>query len=382
MIYTYVRDLGGGRKKAGVLLAGSRFAAQRTAGEEALVEPLWTQQKSATWRKGLEILLRQGYHVYESLLLLQTSGEFRKEHAEITHLVDAMREGSLFSEALRSRTDEEPFVCSFIEVAEGVGALEDALACVDRLERRKRQVRQKLVSALSYPLMLMVAGLAMLIFLGSVVLPTFVDFFSSYGAAMPAISRWAMAFSGVVAAYAPTFALLGGVAWVAIKLTYLYSPKLRFLRDRRRLLRSPFAGLRRAYFQEVFFEKLGLLYRFHGNFDTALEKIADVEGNLFARETLRSILKELRQGRSFSQAVGDSALFSAFSKSMFETVQRGGTLTGVAEHIAAYYAGYLDRRLDRLTRYAGPVSILVIGAVVGFLALSVMIPLFELTSTV
>ena len=329
----------------------------------------------------LAVLLAAGIPLLEGLVTLRE----KETAASVTHALDTVIEqvqsGQPLSTAFKSQpTAFDSLFIAVVQASERTGQTEQALrehaaylAWVDAL-------RSKLVSASIYPLTLVVAGLAVIVFLLLFVVPRFAGILEGVGGEMPAASRvlitvgrasgehpWATAVAVLAVLALPVLAWRQGALrqWVATRLWQLplLGPKLHLL----------------ALAQ--FYRTASMLLGAGVPVVAALRSSRQVIAPRL-RASLDAAIERVDQGERLSVALQQSGLTTPVSLRMIRVGERSGGLAPMLRNAAEFYDEELSRLTELVTRLVNPVLMLVMGVVIGSIVVLMYLPIFQLVEQV
>jgi type II secretory pathway component PulF len=249
------------------------------------------------------------------------------------------------------------------------------------MEAKRAELKSTLSSALSYPAFLMVFSIAVVAFVLVVVFPKFGDLFVSIYDQLPLTTRVLMRVSRVLIDYW-VYVVLGIAATVAGVGRWLGSQQGRATIDRL-LLTLPFVG---GVFAELYMvQVLRVMSLSLGNGVTmvdTLQACRDVVQNSVFKQFITEVRRLVQEGSGLAHAFEQSPFVPPIAKTMLSTGESAGRLDFVAARVADYYEQELKRRLQTVAKMAEPIMLLVMGAVVGLLVSSLILPIFKLSRAV
>ncbi len=242
-------------------------------------------------------------------------------------------------------------------------------------------LKQKMLAALAYPLLLSLVAIAVVTGLLTWVVPQIVGVFQNLHQTLPLATRVLIAVSAFLRSWGWAILVLLVVAVVAARVA-LRSEAMRH-RWHGWLLRLPLVGrLTRAANTARATRTLALLAGSAVPLLDALGIAAQVVPNLPMREALKRAAFKVREGSAFSRALGESGLFPPVALRLIASGERSGELPRMLEEAAQQQQRELDRWLTALTAVLGPAVILAVGAMVLFIVLAILLPIFNLNQMV
>lgn len=272
-----------------------------------------------------------------------------------------------------------PIFVALVRVGENTGRLDDAFGHLAEYLEVEKQTRERIQSALRYPLVVFSAIIVALVIINIWVIPTFADAFSRYDAELPLMTRLLISTSELFVAYWPgmlmaLLALLFGFrAWIRTRQgSFAWSSFM---------LRAPLIGsiVRRAILGR-FAQSMALTIRSGVPLVQALNVVAGVVDNAYVSEKIKTMRHGIEKGDSISRTAAATGLFTPLVLQMLAVGEETGALDQLLEETALHYQAEVDFELKRLSDAIEPIMITVIGALVTVLALGVFLPLWDLSA--
>jgi general secretion pathway protein F len=325
-------------------------------------------------------LLHSGLSLVEALQTLEEK-EARPETRKILGgVLKHLYEGESFSTAIGHSPDAfPPLYVATVRAAERTSDLPQALSRYVAYQDQVEQVRKKVLSASIYPIILMVVGALVALFLLGFVTPRFAAIYADNVDRLPWASRVLMQWGGFVEAHAVNAGLLLLVLLGAAG--YAFSrPRLRAW-IARQLWRLPGLGEPLRIFQLTrFYRTVGMLLSGGIPVVTALE----MAGGLLQPELrlrLASAAATIREGQSVSQAMEGAGLVTPVALRMLRVGEKSGRMGEMMEAIATFHEEETSRFVDWFTRLFEPILMAVIGLVIGIIVVMLYLPIFELAGS-
>lgn len=330
----------------------------------------------------LKTLLHAGLPLAQSLELLkaqQTSEHFAalldKVHSQVTT-------GISLSDAFSSLGDAFPKLYSnSIRAGEHSGELEGVLARYVEYQHLVEGVRKKIVGALSYPAVLVLLSIGLIILLVVKVIPSFSSFYDGFGAELPLITRAVLGLSNFVQEHA--LALAGGAVGLYILFrNWKATPGGRLVVDRW-LLSIPLIGkLARHFALSQLTRSLGILLGGGTPMVPALDTAASSINNTWLAQLMGGCVQEVREGRALSEAVGDTNAVPEMALAMMRVGESTGALPEMLKHTSDFFDEEIEFTLGRIVSLFEPAILVTMGVIVAILLLAVYYPLLTLVSKI
>lgn len=270
---------------------------------------------------------------------------------------------------------------NMIRAAELGGILDqilDRLACFLEYEG---EIRSKIKSAMMYPVLVLIFSQVMLFALFSFVLPKFKDIFTGMNAKMPPVTAMLFGVGDFMNAYwwVIILAIVGMVFGVK---TYGKTPKGRYQLDFLKL-RIPIVGdlslkMSVARFSRTF----GTLINSGVPMMRALEIVGETLGNAVLCKVIDDTRASIREGNKLSLPLTQSGLFPTMVTTMIDIGEESGRLSDMLVKVGDFYDSEVEDTVKGLTSMIEPLLIMFLGGVVGFIAISIMSPIFSIVNNV
>lgn len=323
-------------------------------------------EAGVTVKEGIDILARRA-----------NSSAARQVLERVNHLVS---EGLRLSAALQEVQVFPALLIATVTASEQTGDVATALSRYAKHQQGLRMLKDRVVSACVYPLLLLVVGLLVVLMLLGVVVPRFAQVLDVQDRELPALSKMLMAW-GNFAATNPSAVLLllaaiiGGFVWVGLQLA---DPA----RRRKWLEALPGAGKVVRDFQNLQMYRTTAILTSRGiPVQNALNYSADYLGPTGLLR-LQASLAAMREGQSLSAALSNSGLADDIARSMLAVAERSGALPEMLDRIADFYERSVQRKIDILSRLIEPVLMIVFGVLIGGIVLLMYLPIFDVASSV
>jgi len=325
------------------------------------------------------ILLTSGVPLVEALDVLARQAEQRRFAETLLEIREAVNAGSSFADALAAYPLY--FDRSFIETAaaaEKSGTLDAAMMRLADFLERRQALRARLSTALIYPAILLVMTVGLLLFLSAVLVPMLAPLLRQHQGALPLTTVILLAVCNGVRRWIAVVLLVPVVVALAL-LAVRRTPRGRLFLDRL-VLRIPLAGgmIVKSYISRVSMS-LATLLRTGVPALEALETISGVTPNAAYAQELGRIREAVLEGRDISAEMERSRIFPPMMAVMVAVGERSGNLAEVLEHVSRACDLELEIASRRLLAILEPVLVLVMAGVVGFIAMSLMTTIMELS---
>jgi general secretion pathway protein F len=335
----------------------------------------------ALFTQELLALLQAGLTLVEAIEALSEKESHGSTRLVLEHVSERLRQGRTLSQAMQELPHAfPPLYIATVRATERTGDLPDALRRYAAYESQLELVRKKVVSASIYPLLLIVVGLLVLLFLLGYVVPRFSAVYEEIQGDLPLMSRLLLELGKFLDANGLAFAvaLLGTVA-LGVRLAVTPAAR-RWLGAK--LWKIPAVGSRMRLYQLArFYRTLGMLLR--GG--TPVVAAIDMASGLLApalRPGLARAREAIREGRAISEAMSQHGLVTPVALRMLRVGERSGRMDEMMERIASFLDEEIARWVDWFTRLFEPLLMALIGVAIGAVVVLMYLPVFELAGSI
>ncbi len=336
------------------------------------------KQEIIIFTRQLATLIRTGMGLSPSLTTICEQTVNKKFREILEDVRQSVQGGSSFSEALSKypRVFPELFV-SMVEVGETGGMLDKVLDRLANLGTQELETYSRVKSALIYPIVLVAIAFLVVNFLVIGVLPKFVEVFRASQAKLPLPTQIVLALSWMLRKlYLPIFAGIGLLGfWFR---NYIRRPEGMF-KFHAWVLGIPIFGKLYAKIQISRFART--LSALTSSGIPLLQGLVAVEktiSNVVIRRIIQNIRTSITEGRPLVEPFKASGFFSPMVVQMISTGEKTGQLDQMLDEVASFYEPEIEYTIKNLTALLEPFMLLVMGLMVAFIALSVLLPIFNL----
>lgn len=297
-------------------------------------------------------------------------------------IAESLCEGSSLAEALTAypRVFTATYV-NMVKVGEEAGTLPEMLKRLAKSLYDEHDLRSRIKAAMLYPVFLGCVGLGTVTVLVVYVIPKFHSFFASLESQLPLPTRLVIETSSILARVWP-FLLAGGALAALFILRMLRNKNVRLTLSRLSV-RMPLVGslIRRSQAARLA-RTLGILLSHGVNILRAVAVTADTMSNAFIADKVRSAHRAIARGEKLYLSFSGSGLFPSALLQVMAIGQESGTLPQMLLKIADQYDKQTERQLKNFTTMLEPLMVLLVGAVVGFVVVSILMPIFRASALV
>lgn len=331
----------------------------------------------------LSFLIRAGVPLFESLQVLSEQTSSRALSKILKRAINDVRNGRFLADSLTHYKEQfGEFGVNIIRVGESSGALAENLERLAEELEKKDVLRKKVISALVYPIFITVATLGVTGLLTVYIFPKITPIFNSLDVTLPLTTRILVWTSTLLRGYG--LLIIGALIVLMVILIVLYK-KIRVFRlfwDTL-LLSLPIGGsLIKSYNMAVLCRTFGFLLTSGMSIVEALSTTGNTTRNLVYKRELVKIIEHVKAGEKISTHFRDhQRIFPSMMSHMVSIGERTGNLADTFLYLSDFYEGEVDTATKNLSNALEPALMIVMGILVGFVAVSVITPIYEITQT-
>jgi type IV pilus assembly protein PilC len=398
--FQYKAKTRGGELVSGSLAAGDRRAALAELGKMGFF-PLTVDATEAeqggkkgarSHRKGvksrdvlmftqqLSSLLKSGMSLSQALGTLERRSQKRALGAVLGDLRNGIVQGETLSDSLGKHPRLfSRFFVNLIKAGEASGSLDDVLLRLGKHQEQMAELREKVVGALIYPLIIVGVGICAIIFFMLVMVPRFSAMFQEMGSTMPLPTRVLIAVSNGFVSYwwIGVIAIAGLVTAYRVRVR---TPEGKLALDMLKLRMPVFGKILMANALAQFARTLATLLENGVPVLNALQIVEDTMTNRVIANEVREARTRVTDGTSISQPLSKGKVFPPLLIDMLAIGEESGDVVGSLKNIADTYDQELSRMLKIFTTLLEPAIIIVMAVVVGGIVMSILMAVFSITS--
>jgi len=337
----------------------------------------------AIFSRQLSTMISSGMSILRSLYVLeeQTENKFLKE--TIVAVRKDVEAGLSLSDAMaRHPKVFSPLFVAMTQAGEAGGVLEDALLRVADQLQKDASLRRQIKSAMVYPTMVIIFAVGVMMALVAFLVPVFEGVFKQFGGKLPKITQVSVLMSHAVVGYWWLMFISTAVLVVGF-LKWKKSSWGRPQWDRFRLRVPMKIG---AIVQQVAVARwsrtLASLTAAGVPLLLALDITGKTGGNVVVEEAMDGVIASVKRGGTIAAPLADAPIFPTMVTHMVGVGEETGALDSMLDKIAEFYEDQVEASVKALTSILEPVMIIVIGGIVGFIVVSMYMPLFTVYNSI
>lgn len=399
-IFTYTTRNAQGLRQNGVVEAQDEEAAAKTIARDGwFIVSLSAHTAKSSWSlfptrvmsamerivftDHLGEMIASGTPIVEALETYQEE-ENKKITIILRDIISSVQRGKKLSQALEAYPKIfTPYYVALVSAGELTGRLDESFLYIARELRREYEFKERIKSALLYPSLVVVVAAIVILFLVFFVIPKITELTKSFGGDLPIATKIVSGAASLITQYGGWF--MASIAiLIAVFISLLRNPKTRADLDPY-ILKLPIIGsIMRQYTLARFLRIIGSCLQYGIPLGRAFESATGVVGNSVYKKASLRLKARITKGMSVANSLSaeDPFYFPSFLIRSIRGAEKTGSLDKVLLRISSFYEGEVDRNLHRLTELIQPILTVILGLVVGAIAISVVAPIYQITSKI
>jgi len=326
----------------------------------------------------LSFLLSAGMPVTNALDGVIDQLEETSTKSMMIEIKDKVKEGKSVSQAFSKYPDYfNQMYVSTLHAGEVSGKLEAVFERLARMYEQNQAFIGKIKGSLTYPSLMLLFGVLIIVFLVSFIVPTFSRLFSEFGQTLPVPTRILIGVSDVITTAWWAFLLFLGAVFFGVRRMYrtgVWKQRLDGL-----VLKLPLANkLLLETFRIRFSYTMSLMLGNGVPIIDSLRQTGGIYKNIVFTQHITNATERVKKGESLSRALSGGRLFTPSLLGMIHAGEAGDRVPEVLERIGEGLETQLGERLKTLTSLLEPIVIIIVGFFIGFAVLSIMLPIFQI----
>ena len=374
-------------RREGILLTQATEESARVAREKKNVDPFaFFKRPSASdvavMTRQLATLVRAGVPLVESIQALTEQVENEQLVRILTSVRESLNEGTSFAKSLEAHPKIfQSLYVNMVAAGEASGTLEAVLERLADFMEGQARLKGKVLGALAYPVLMAVIGTGLVAFLMVAVVPKVTSVFDSLGQALPWYTALLITVSNIVSGY--WWLIIGGlVLGIYLFRRWKRTPGGKMKWDTFRLKAPLFGRLTLLVAVARFARTLSTLLSSGVQLLPAMEIGRHVLENVRLETVIGEAIGSIRGGESIAEPLKRSKAFPPMVTHMIAVGEKTGQLESMLENVSRSYEADVETRVTALTSLLEPIMIVLLGGMVGFIAMAILMPLIQMNQLV
>ena len=330
----------------------------------------------------LAVMVRAGISLQDSLESIAEQNDNEKFKVIIIDLKNRIEAGQSFSQALAENPQTfSNLYINMVAAAEISGSLSGMLQKLAEYLDSEAETRSQIKGAMVYPIIIAVMAVSVTIFLLCFVLPRFTAIFAGKEHLLPTPTKVLMASSAFLRGYwFFIFPAIGACFWGFWY--FVGTEDGRRWWDKTKLSLPLIKSLCQNLYITRSMHTMSVLTKAGVPILNTISITAQIAGNVLYKKMWLSVYEEVRQGNKIATSLGQYNLMPSNVVQMIKSGENSGTMSDVLRDIASFYSRELKTAIKTVTSMIEPIMIVLMGVLVGFIAMSIILPIFRMSSIV
>ncbi len=336
----------------------------------------------AMMTRQLATLVGAGFPLVSAIdtLIPQTKSQSFKR--SLAHIKDSVVEGNSFAASLALYPGIfSPVYINMVSAGESSGTIEIVLERLADIAEKQQALNNRIRSALAYPILMSFIGMAVLFFLMTYIVPSIATIFKDMNQSLPTPTQFLISASHLIKSYWwGIFIVIAGII-ISIR-SMRKTERGNYLLDKAILMLPGVGVLAKKLAVARFARTLGYLLENGVSMLAALDIVKNIVGNVLLSNSVAESCQEVGKGQGLGVSLAKGDIFPSLSIQMIIVGEQSGELENMLNKIADVYENEVESTVMSMTSLLEPIMILVMGVVVGFIVLSICLPIFEMNQLI
>lgn len=326
-------------------------------------------------------MLTSGLTLVKSIDILTKQQENEKARAIWQDIYENVQKGESFSQTLEMHSGSFPeFLISMVGAGESSGSLDVIMTRMSEHYDKENKLNNTIKSAMTYPIILAVLLIVVMLFLFIFIMPTFIEMYENPDD-MPAITKVLSGFSDFLRY--KWYLVVAIVVGLFFGIRYMLKvPSIRLKFDRLKIKGPGFGPLVCKIYTGRFARTLSSLYSSGIPMVECLERASSILGNRYVDEKFEEVIDEVKQGEPLSSAITRTEIFEPMFCSVIFVGEESGALDSILEKTSDYYEEESDAAVQRLVGMVEPLMLIFMGIIIGLFVMGVYPALYGSMDTI
>lgn len=327
-------------------------------------------------------MLNSGVTIIKSLDILERQTENKHMRDAIADIFENVQKGLTLSEAMKCIPSIfPPILIHMVEAGEASGSLDTIMERMAVHYEKEFKIENKVKGAMIYPMVLAFIATAVVIFMMVFVMPTFVSMFEGSGVELPGPTRLLLTVSHSLRNFWYIYIIVVATLFFGFKFICKTEGGSMFF-DTVKIKVPIFKNVTIKIATSRFTRTLSTLLYSGIPLMQGLDIVSKVVDNKNIMVRLENAREEVKKGVPLSKTIKDASVFPPMVDSMIKIGEESGDLDGILNRSADFYDEEVEVALSKMTELMQPIMIVIMALIVGFIVISIALPMFEITSTI
>jgi general secretion pathway protein F len=398
--YSYIAIAAGGKKTKGTITAESPYAARKQLrvrnihptsinelsvaeeGKSAITSLFKRTNKKQLidFTRQMATLLKSGIKLTEALSVLTMQASDARFKITLTDIRDRVITGESLTDAMKDHSDYFDIIyISMVRVGEVTGSLGNVFDTIAGFMSKRQRVESKIITAMVYPVILMIGALAVILILTTFVIPKIGAQLVAARQQLPWITKQLMSFSYLLTSWWVLVVIVGLAAFVWGLKRFFKTRRGALMRDRFLLSLPLFGPLIKQRVVARFASTLSTLLGSGLSMAESFRVVSEVTGNVMMKRAVEQARERILTGADIATPLRDSGIIDPSIAHMVTVGEKSGELENMLKNISDGLEESTDIVIERLSAAVEPVVIVFIAIIVGIIAVAILLPILKIS---
>lgn len=340
-----------------------------------------SDKKKERFYSDLGILLTSGIDIKTSLELITGDQRKAKDKLLFNNIQQMVLNGESLSESLNKSGKFSNYEYFSIKIGEESGRISEVMNELSGYFNKQIKQKRQLLSAFSYPVLVLVTAVAAVMFMMNFIVPMFVDVFKRFQGKLPYITQVIIDISNIISHWAGLFFMC-----LILFIIFLYSQRkqewYRSLTSRIMMRLPIFGPIVKKIYLARFCQSMALLIASRTPMLRAIQLVRNMIGFYPFEKALDIIDNDIMSGKSLNESMKKFSIFDNRTISLVKVAEEVNQLDTIFERLNKQYGEELEHRIGMMSSLLEPIMIIFVGALVGVILVSMYLPLFQLSTSI
>lgn len=329
----------------------------------------------------LGVLLKAGINLKAALELIQKAQNKKQNAILLTSILEAIVAGKSLSEAMLESKAFTEYEYYSIKIGEETGTLDLVSTQLSHFFGRKNEQKRQLIAALTYPIIILITAVLVVVFMLQFVVPMFQDIFRQQQIELPTITKIIIRLSDIMKSYG-WIVLLGIFGVFGLNMLFFENPKYKKLKDNF-ILKIPFVGnfIKTVYLSQ-FTQAISLLTVSKISIINSIQLTSQMIRFYPLKTALKQVEEDILRGNSLSYSMAQHKIFDHKMIAMIKVAEETNQNAYIFERLNLQYRTQVEQQSKVLSTIMEPFIILFVGGLVGIVLIAMYLPMFKLSSMI
>lgn len=341
----------------------------------------FNNKKKQVFYNDLSVLLSSGINLVSALGLVAEGFKSDKDKKVINHFISELTEGKSFYEILKNTKQFSPYEYYSIKIGEETGKLKNILVELSNYTNGRIQQKRKVISAFSYPFIILLTAIVAIAFMLNFIVPMFEDIFKRFGKELPMLTKMVIKFSQNFSFYFTIFIILSTIVFLINKIlqdNYKYKLLTSTL-----LLKIPVFGI---LIKKIILARFSLTMELLLSAKTPLIESIKLSKNMINlyvfKDALSKIEKDIYSGESLHDSMKKFKIFDLRMLALINVAEEVNQLENIFKQLKEQFNNDIEYQTGIISSIMEPMLIVFIGLFVGIILISMYLPIFQMSTSI